>query len=384
MSVANRILAELKGDKVIWMIVIVLSVFSILTVYSATGTIAYREYGGNTTWFLIKQLMFVVMGLFVTYLFYLMPYTRFSQWAPALLAITVPLLLFTLIFGTNINDARRWITIPFIGFSFQTSEFANVVLIMFTARSISAKQDNINDFMSAFAPIILPIILVCGLIAPTNLSTSLILFATCFLMMFIGRISIKLIITLVISAVFAFALLILIGSYFPKYVRTATWIQRVQDFVNDDDGTYQVQQGKMAMARGGIIGYGPGNSLQRNYLPSPYSDYIYAIIIEEYGLLGGFVILGLYVLLFMRVVKLVTKSPKTFGAMLAIGLSLLITIQALANMAVSVHLVPVTGLTLPFLSLGGTSMLFMSMSLGMILSVSRYVEREASLASMEE
>ncbi len=384
MSVANKIIAELKGDKAIWMILILLSMFSLLTVYSATGSIAYKEYGGNTSWFLIKQLMFVGMGLFVTYLFYLMPYTRFSQWAPILLAITIPLLAFTLLFGLNINGARRWIAIPGIGLSFQTSELAKIVLVMFTARSISAKQENIRDFASAFIPIILPIIVVCGLIAPADLSTSMILFVTCFLMMFVGRIAIKYIFTLIISAVFAFALLILVGSYFPNYVRTTTWIQRVQDFVEDTDGTYQVQQGKMAMSRGGVIGSGPGNSLQRNYLPSPYSDYIYAIIIEEYGLVGGFVILGLYVLLFVRIVALVTKSPKTFGAMLAIGLGLLITIQSLANMAVSVHLVPVTGLTLPIVSMGGTSMLFMSAAMGMILSVSRYVEREANIVNLDE
>ncbi len=375
MSIGNRIYAELRGDRAVWVIVLILAMFSILTVYSATGSMAFRERGGNTEFFLIKHGIFVVGGLFLTYLCYLTHYMQYSRIAPVLLVLSIPLLVYTIAMGTEVNEARRWITLPVIGFTIQTSDIAKMALIIYVARAISSKQEYIKDFNSAFLPIIVPILIICSLIAPADLSTALILFATCLGMMFLGRVDIKFIFLLLFLGVVVFACLIIIGNFVPEVVRVDTWITRTQDFLENSDGGFQVKQAKIAIADGGWFGIGPGNSTQRNYLPAPYSDFIYAIICEEYGLVGGFTILSLYVVLFYRCVSIVTRSPKAFGSMLVLGLGLMLTVQALANIAVSVHFVPVTGLTLPMVSMGGTSIIFSSLAFGMILSVSKYIEK---------
>jgi cell division protein FtsW len=374
MSLGNRIAAELKGDRTIWMIIVVLSLFSIVAVYSATGSLAWQSRGGNTTYYLITHLVRLGFGLLLVYVCHLLHYRKYKNIAPYLILITIPLLFLTLLFGMSINDAARWIEVPGLGISFQTSDFAKIALIIYIARELTRKQEYISSFKDAFMPILAPVLIVCGLIAPANLSTALVLFATCLMLMFIGRVDLKYIGLLVLLGVIVFAALIVVGRFEPGLVRVDTWISRTSEFLNNPDGGYQVQQAKIAIARGGLIGEGPGNSISRNFLPYSYADFIYAIICEEYGLIGGTAVLVLYVMLFLRTVKMVTKSPKAFGAFLAIGLSLSLTVQALANIAVSVHLVPVTGLTLPLISMGGTSMLFTCISLGMILSVSKFVE----------
>ncbi len=376
MSISNRISAELKGDRVIWSIVALLMMLSILVVYSSTSTLAFREHGGNTEFYLLKQVIILGIGAVVMYAAHLIHYRRYSHWSPYLLAMSVPLLMLTLAVGNEVNGASRWLEVPVIGLTFQTSDFAKIALIAYVARSITSKQDYIQDFQSAFLPIIMPIVVVCILIAPSNLSTALVIFVTCMMMMFIGRVAGKYIFLLMFCGLVAFAGLIVIGNAFPTKVRSATWTERARSFIEDGDGTEQTKLAKMAIARGNLFGNGPGNSMQKNFLPSAFADYIYAIIMEEYGLVGGFVVMALYMLLFMRVVRLVTKSPKTFPAMLAIGLILILVIEALANMAVSVHLVPVTGQPLPLLSMGGTSLLFTCVAFGMILSVSKFIETE--------
>jgi cell division protein FtsW len=376
MSISNRISAELKGDRVIWAIVGILMMLSILVVYSSTSTLAFRERGGNTEFYLLKQVIMLALGGAIMYAAHLIHYRRFSHWSPYMLAASVPLLMLTLAVGNEVNGATRWIEIPIIGLTFQTSDFAKIALIAYVARSITSKQDYIEDFQSAFLPIIMPIVIVCFLIAPSNLSTALVIFTTCMVMMFIGRVAMKYIFLLMFCGLVAFAALIVIGNAFPTKVRSHTWTERARSFLEDDDGTEQTKFAKMAIAKGNLVGNGPGNSIQKNFLPSAFADYIYAIIIEEYGLIGGFVVMALYMLLFFRVVRLVTKSPKTFPAMLAIGLILIMVVEALANMAVSVHLVPVTGQPLPILSLGGTSLLFTCVAFGMILSVSKFIETD--------
>lgn len=374
MSLGNRIAAELRGDRTIWMIVAVLSLFSILAVFSSSGWEAWRTRGGNTTGMIMGHIVKLAFGLFLVYLCHLIHYRRYQQLARPLLFLTIPLLIFTLFFGANINDANRWISLG--GFSFQPSEMAKIALIIYVARALTLKQEYITSLRQAFFPIIIPVVLVCGLIAPSNLSTAMILFATCILLMFMGRVSAQYIIMMMMLGVMVFVILVGIGKVYPELdlVRVDTWEKRVQTFLHDEDGGYQVQQAKIAIAKGGIFGNGPGNSMMRHYLPYCNADFIYAIICEEYGLVGGLVILALYVLLFLRNVRLVTQSPKAFGAFLAIGLSLMLTVQALANMAVNLNLVPATGLTLPLVSMGGTSVLFTCISLGMILSVSKYIE----------
>jgi len=374
MSVGTRIYAELKGDRAIWAVLAVLSLFSLLAVYSSTGTLAYKNMGGNTEAYLVKHFVILVGGLFLTYLAHLMHYTKYSRWAPVLIAISIPLLVYTIAFGADINDARRWIVVPFAGITFQTSDFAKLALIIYVARAISSKQEYIKDFQSAFLPIILPVLVICGLIAPADLSSAILLFVTCIIMMFVGRVAMQYIGLLFLLGIVVFASLILLGEFFPEIIRSDTWVSRVREFVENPKGVYQVQQAKIAMANGEWIGLGPGNSIQRNYLPSSYSDFIYAIIVEEYGILGGTAIILLYVLLFFRATRLVTKSPKAFGAMLVMGLSVSLILQAFINIAVAVHLVPVTGVTLPMMSMGGTSILFTCIAFGMILSVSKYIE----------
>ncbi|NNE25870.1 MAG: FtsW/RodA/SpoVE family cell cycle protein [Saprospiraceae bacterium] len=384
MRAISNTLENLKGDKTIWFLVALLGLCSILAVYSAVGSMAYKSRGGNTEYYLIQQIVFIGIGFLFMYLSYKFNYMVYAKLAPILFLLAIPLLMYTIGFGTEINAAKRWITIPWIDKTFQTSDLARLALIIYIARSIAKRQDVIKDFKSAFLPIIIPIVIVCMLIAPADLSTAALLFATCLLMMIVGRVSMQYILVLVVVGIAAFSLLILIGSFFPEFVRLETWISRINEFMYNSDGGWQIQQSKIAIANGEIFGMGPGNSMQRNYLPYPYADFIYAIICEEYGLIGAITVIGIYVALLYRCVCMVTKCPKTFGSILAIGLCLNIVIQAFANIAVSVHLVPVTGLTLPIISMGGTSVVFTCIALGIILSVSKYVEEYSNYEILEE
>ncbi len=381
-----KIYRDLKGDKSIWLIVTLLLLVSILAVYSSIGSIAYKDHGGNTEFYLLQQVIFIGLGVGMMWLMYKMDYRKFARLAPILLVIAVTLLLYTFFFGKEVNSAKRWITIPWIDKTFQTSDFAKIALIVYLARTIATKQDVIKDLKSAALPLFLPIILVCGIIAPNNLSTAALLFMTCMLMLFIGRISLKFVFILLLLGVIAGLLITLMGVLFPDVVRLETWIHRVSDFVNMTDESFQVQQAKIAIANGEWFGVGPGKSLQKNYLPFSFSDCIYAIICEEFGLIGGLAILGLYFWLLVRCVQLVTKSPKAFGAILAMGLCLDIVINAFANISVSVQLVPATGLTLPLISMGGTSLILTCISFGIILSVSKFVEEYSAtgMLSMEK
>ncbi len=369
-----RLYQDLRGDRAVWLIVALLSLMSVLSVYSSAGSMAFKMRDGNTEFYLIQQLVFILTGLALLVLCYRLDYTVYSRLAPILMVLTVPLLLYTVAFGTEINDARRWITIPLIDKTFQTSDFAKIALILFVSKSLATKQEYIKDFKGAFLPIIFPVVLVCALIAPADLSTAALLFVTCLAMMFVGRVSLKYVFLLILLGVLVGAIIFAIGLSFPEYVRVDTWISRVNEFLYSDGGD-QVQQAKVAIAEGGYFGVGPGNSIQRNHLPFAYADCIYAIICEEYGLVGGFVVLGLYLWLLIRCISIVTKSPKAFGAILAMGLCLNIVVQAFANISVSVQLVPATGLTLPLISMGGTSLWATCISLGIILSVSRYAEQ---------
>lgn len=364
----------------VWAILVLLGLFSILAVYSSTGTLAHRERGGNTEAYLFKHGIILMAGLVVTYFAHLLHYRRYMNWSPVLLPMAIILLIYTMILGPEINEARRWIVLPVIGLSFQTSDFAKLALIIYVARAISSKQDYIEDFKSAFLPIIVPVVFVCALIAPADLSTSIILFLACLLMMFVGRVALKYIGLLILTGGIVFVMLILLGRTFPDHIRVTTWESRLQQFYSPEPGgadTYQIDQAKIALGNGGLTGVGPGNSTQRNYLPYAHADFIYAVICEEYGVIGGAVIIGLYLLLFFRVTRLITKSPKAFGAMVALGLSLVVVIQAFFHIGINVNLLPVTGLTLPLISMGGTSLLFTCIAFGIILSVSKYIESVA-------
>jgi cell division protein FtsW len=373
----DKLFEYTRGDRVIWLVVILLSIFSVLTVYSSTGTLAYKVQGGNTSYYLIKHGGLLLFGFLLMYAAHLIRYTFYSRISVLAVMIAIPLLLFTLMMGTSLNEASRWITLPIINVSFQTSDFAKLALIMYVARLLSKKQDQIKDFKSAFVPIMLPILIVCGLILPANFSTAAVLFATCLVLMFIGRINMKYILILVVSGLICLGIFISVALLSKNSGRVGTWKKRIENFISSDsDGNYQSQQGKIAIATGGLLGKGPGHSTQRNFLPHPYSDFIYAIICEEYGFIGGAFIVLLYLILFYRGVRIVRKSPMAFASLLAIGCSFSLVFQAMINMAVTVNIFPVTGQPLPMLSMGGTSIWFTSIAIGIILSVSRDIEKD--------
>lgn len=368
----NWILSKTKGDIWIWIVVILLSLVSLLAVYSSTGTLAYKFQSGNTEYYLFKHLSLMIAGLGLMWAAHLLDYRYYSRISQLLLFISIPLLLYTLLFGNEINQASRWITIPFTGQTFQTSDLAKLALIMFLARELSRRQENIKDFKTSFLPIIAAVGGVIGLIAPANFSTAIMLFGTCLLIMLIGRISFKQIVITSLVGVVILAFVVFFGP------RRETYRSRVNTFISqeavDKDKSFQSDQAKIAIATGGIFGKGPGHSTQRNFLPHPYSDFIYAIIIEEWGLAGGGFIILIYLFFLYRSIKIITKAPKAFGALLACGLSFSLVIQAFANMAVAVNLMPVTGVPLPLVSMGGTSILFTSIAFGIILSISRDIE----------
>jgi cell division protein FtsW len=391
-----HVASRTKGDKVIWALVVLLALISMLVVYSATGSLAYKNYKGNTEIYLFKQVAFIVLGIAIIYFAHRVNYTIYSKIAQLLFILSIPLLIYTLFFGLNMNEGSRWIRLPIIGINMQTSELAKLALFMYLARLISKKQDVIKDFKKGYLPLIIPVGIICVLIAPANLSTALLLGASCMLLLFIGRASTKhLLVT--IGIVFIPVLFLIIAAFISHKTenettelkkensskltaRLGTWISRVEHFMYggkeaDDDDAYQINQAKIAIAKGGFFGVGPGNSTQRNFLPQAYNDFIYPIIIEEYGLAGGAFIVFIYLVFLFRSIKIFRRCPYAFGAFLALGLSFTLVIQAVANMAVSVNLFPVTGVTLPLVSMGGSSFLFTCLAIGIILSVARNVEQ---------
>ncbi|HXH19705.1 MAG TPA: FtsW/RodA/SpoVE family cell cycle protein, partial [Chitinophagales bacterium] len=309
----QSLLKKIHGDQYIWLVVFLLSVFSLLAVYSSTGTLAYKYQAGNTEYYLFKHLSILAIGLGLMYLAHLVDYRYYSRIAQLLLYVSIPLLVITYFTGTELNEAKRWITLPVISLTFQTSDLAKLALIMFLARVLSKKQEIIHDFKNAFLPIILPVVVICILIAPANLSTALMLFTTCVLIMFIGRVKLVHIAAMAGIMLAVLSIMILILMLTPTKGRLETWKNRIENFMDKDSELYQVTQSKIAIAKGGIIGKGPGNSHQRNFLPHPYSDFIYSIVIEEYGLIGGGIIVFLYLLFLFRSIKIVAKSPNAFG-----------------------------------------------------------------------
>jgi cell division protein FtsW len=366
-----------KGDRTIWIVVLILTLLSALAVYTSTGSLAYSKQGGNTEHYLIKHLVLVLTGVFLMYVTHLANYKIFSRIGQLAVWLAFPLLAITLVSGSEINDAARWLTVPIINATFQTSDFAKLALIMYLARLLSRKQEQIKDFKEAFLPLMVPIFCICGLILPANFSTAAILFSTCLVLLFVGRVNMKYIAMLVAGGIIAFALFIVIALQFNLPGRMSTWKARIENFTSGDSETnYQAEQAKIAIANGGLIGMGPGKSEQRNFLPQAYSDFIFAIILEEGGLMTGAFVVLLYLILLLRVIRMVKYSPQTFATFLAVGCCLMLLFQAFINMAVAVNLFPVTGQALPLVSMGGTSIWFTSISIGIILCVSRVCVKE--------
>jgi cell division protein FtsW len=366
-----KIRRYIKGDRIIWIVVLILLVISLLSVYSSTGSLAYQHRSGNTFFYLFRQLKFILLGVVIIFFIHLIPYRVFSRMSIFALYLAIPLLILTMIIGSNINDATRWLQIPGTGLTIQPSDFAKIALVMYVAKILSVNQNNIKDFRGVFGKISLAIIVTCALILPANFSTAVIVFVTAFSLMFVGRIPVKYLALMIFTGLFAFSIFIGGALLLNKEGRISTWKNRIEAYVDGNGDNYQADQAKVAIVQGGLFGKGPGNSTQRNLLPHPYSDFIYAIIIEEYGtLIGGILVIALYLWLFFRTGMIIRRSKSTYGAFLAFGLSMGLVLQAFVNMAVAVGLVPVTGQTLPLVSMGGSSIFFTSIATGMILSVS--------------
>ncbi len=392
-GVSNNLVSKTKGDRVIWGIVVILTLVSLLVVYSSTGSLAYK-YSKSTESYLFKQFAFIILGVLIIYFAHRVNYTIYSRIAKLFFLISIPLLIYTYFFGTKLNEGSRWITLPVINMTFQTSDMAKLALFMYLSRQLSRRQNTIKDFKKGFLPVIMPVAIICLLIAPANLSTAMLIGGTSFMLMFIGRVSIKhIFITLCLALLPVFFLVAVAIKYYDKEThrskdlpavlsagRIPTWVGRIQTFMysnkeDENEKLYQINQAKIAIASGSWFGRGPGNSNARNFLPHSYSDFIFAIILEEYGLAGGAFMVFIYLLFLYRCIRLYRKCPYAFGAFLALALSFMLVIQAIANMGVNVNIFPNTGVTLPLVSMGGSSFLFTCLSIGIILSVARNVEQ---------
>lgn len=367
---------NIKGDRLIWAIAALLAIFSFLPVYSAASNLAYVGGSGNTFGFFIKHFMHLFLGFAIMYGVHKIPYRYFRGLSMVMIPIVLVLLIVTMLQGTTIDgaNASRWIQIPFVGMSFQTSTLAAVVLMVYVARYLSKIQDRQVTFTETLLPLWAPVFFVLILILPANFSTTAIMFLMVMMLAFIGGYPLKYLAVIIGTGIVALSLFILVAKAFPNAMpnRVDTWMSRVENFSNGEDteADYQIEKAKIAIASGGIQGVGPGKSVQKNFLPQSSSDFIFAIIIEEYGLIGGLFLLVMYSWLLFRIVIVSQKSDTVFGKLLVLGVGLPIVFQALINMAVAVELFPVTGQTLPLISSGGTSIWMTCLAIGIILSVS--------------
>lgn len=366
-------LNQLYGDKTIWMVVIFLMLFSLLAVYGSISTLAVKS--GGSTRFLLKHALMLGLGFFLMYKIHLIRFKYFSRMAFLLFWPTVVLLILTLVMGVNLNNASRWLNIPFINLSFQTSDLAKIVLVVYVARLLKLKREQLNDFKNGIWPILWPAALIIVLILPANFSTAALLSITIFVMLFVAGVSVFQLLKVVGVGVSAIALIFMVNMVKPDLLpRVETWKSRIVNFSEDKTEVFQVEHAMAAIYNGGLLPQMPGTGKSRNYLPHPYSDMIYAYVVEEYGsILGGIGLLLLYVIFLSRSMRLSIKTEDVFAKNLVIGLSFMIVFQALINMAVSVNLIPVTGQPMPLVSMGGTSTVFTSIAIGMILGVSTSV-----------
>ena len=394
------------GDKVLWVILAALAVVSLLVVYSSTASMAYRKAGGDTAHYFMNQLKFIGLGFVVIYLVHRINYQVYARFARLGFLVALGAMALTFVVGVNLNDASRWIRIPGVGLTFQPSDFLKVTLVMVLAQQLAQRQTviqkipilpqfsvsgwtkngrrNRDILFDTTIPLLLPVVLACGAIFFSNFSTSAITFFTCWVMLYIGRVRVRELWRLVGIVVVVIALALAFMSA-AGIGRAETWMNRLKDYAGigteqvdeKSDDNLQVEQAKIAIASGGIFGKGPGNSTQRANLPHSYSDFAYAFIVEEYGVVGAVVVLVLYLWIFFRTILIFQKCGTAFPSLLVLGLGLMIVLQALFNMLVSVNLFPVTGQTLPLISLGGSSLLFTSLALGMILGVSRQTQERS-------
>ena len=372
----KNVFQHIKGDKTIWAVVSLLALFSFLPVYSSSSNLAYLYGDGNTLKFLLKHFAHLVLGFVILYGVHKVPYHYFKGLSVIALPIVLILLAVTITQGTTIEgaNASRWIRIPFVGFTFQSSTLASVVLLTYVARYLARIKDKMVTFKETLLPLWVPIFLVLALILPANFSTAAIIFSMISILVFIGGYPIKYLLIILFAGAFFLTLFVVSAKAFPGLFpnRVDTWMSRIDNFTDGEEteADYQIDKAKIAIASGGITGLGPGKSIQKNFLPQSSSDFIYAIIVEEFGLVGSLFLMFLYMLLLFRFVIVAHKAETVFGKLLVIGVGLPIVFVALINMAVAVAIFPVTGQTLPLISSGGSSIWMTCMAIGMVLSVS--------------
>jgi len=372
----QQLFKNIKGDRLIWAIAALLAIFSFLPVYSAASNLAYVGESTNTFSFFVKHFMHLFLGFAIMYGVHKVPYRYFRGLSMIMIPIVFVLLVLTIMQGTTIAgaNASRWIRIPIVGMSFQTSTLASVVLMVYVARYMSKIKDKKITFKESLLPLWVPVFIILALILPSNFSTTAIIFLMVILLVFLGGYPIRYLGVIIGSGILGLVLFVLVAKAFPDAMpnRVDTWISRIENFANGEDteADYQIEKAKIAIASGQLTGVGPGKSTQKNFLPQSSSDFIFAIIVEEYGLLGGLLLMVLYMWLLFRIVIVSQKSDTMFGKLLVLGVGLPIVFQAMINMAVAVELFPVTGQTLPLISSGGTSIWMTCLAIGIILSVS--------------
>ena len=384
----NQLLKSIKGDRLIWAIAVLLAILSFLPVYSASSNLAYAPNGSNTFTYFIKHFMHLFLGFVIMYSVHKIPYSYFKGLSIIMIPVILVLLTITIFQGKTIDgaNASRWLKIPIVNMTFQTSSLASVVLMVYVARYLSRIKDKVVTFQETILPLWLPVFLVLGLILPANFSTTAIIFTMVLMLTFIGGYPIRYLMIVLGTGLLALTFFILIAKAFPESMpnRVDTWMSRIDNFMSDDknnEANYQVEKAKIAIATG-IEPQGPGKSMQKNLLPQSSSDFIFAIVIEEYGIYGGVFLIILYCWLLFRLVIVSQKSETIFGKLVVLGVGIPIVFQALINMAVAVGLFPVTGQTLPLISSGGTSIWMTCLAIGIILSVS--AKREAIIKEQEE
>lgn len=372
----KRLFENIKGDRLIWAIAALLAIFSFLPVYSAASSLAYIGSSGSTFSYFVKHFMHLFLGFTIMYGVHKIPYRYFRGLSMVMMPLIFVLLIVTMLQGTTIEgaNASRWIRIPIVGMSFQTSTLAAVVLLVYVARYLSKIKDKVVSFKESIFPLWIPVFLILALILPSNFSTTAILFVMVVILVFLGGYPFRYLVVIIGSGIAGLVLFVLVAKAFPELMpnRVDTWMSRIESFSNgeDSESDYQIEKAKIAIASGELWGLGPGKSTQKNFLPQSSSDFIFAIIIEEYGLIGGAFLILLYMWLLFRIVIVAQKADTIFGKLLVLGVGLPIVFQALINMAVAVELFPVTGQTLPLISSGGTSIWMTCLAIGIILSVS--------------
>ncbi len=368
---------NIKGDKVLWVTVLLLAIVSILVVYGSIGTLAFRYKGGNTLPYLVKHASIIGLGFLIIYLTHKVKFIYFSRLSQIGLFLSVPLLIYAMIWGVEAGGAGRWIEIPGLGLTFQPSDLAKLSLVVYVARMLSLKQEILSDFKKGFLPILIPILVICGLIFPTNFSTASMLFATCMLLLFIGKARTKHLLAVGAAVLIFLGMIVLLIIYAPSVIpRGETWKNRVMNY--SEGSTELFDQAEMAKTAIGssnfFVGKGLGNSDQRSFLPQASSDFIFAMILEQMGGIVGIIIIFLYIIILFRAIRIASRCEKTFGTLMAAGLAFSLVFQAFVNMAVAVNLFPVTGQPLPMISMGGTSIWFTCVTIGILISVSRDAE----------